>query len=139
MGLMGCLANGVLSQGGKVIGVLPRFLADREIAHPELTEIIYVGTMQERQRKIHELSDASITLPGGYGSMEEIFEKLSSKQLGLHSQPVAIWNILGFYDHLISQMEQMVALGFLKRKAFNELIVEKSPNDLLTRIIGQLN
>ena len=95
VGLMGAVADGVLLEGGKVIGVLPHFLQSKEIAHQDLTELILVETMHERKTKMNNLCDGVIVLPGGYGTLEEFFEMITWAQLGLHKKPIAILNING--------------------------------------------
>lgn len=122
VGLMGAVANGVLENNGKVIGVLPKFLQKIEIAHQSLTELIIVETMHQRKAKMSELSDGVIMLPGGFGTFAEFFEMLTWAQLGLHQKPVAILNIDGFYDELLALLETMVNKGFLK-KANREMII----------------
>lgn len=122
VGLMGVTATAALEAGGKVIGVIPHFLDAMEVGHKELTEMHLVDTMHTRKAKMEELSDAFITMPGGYGSMDEIFEILTWAQLGLHKKPVGILNIRGYYDLLIKQLDHMVEEGFL-RKENRELIV----------------
>ena len=114
VGLMGAVADGALSRGGRVIGVLPEFLNSKEIAHAGLTELIRVDSMHERKLKMHELSDGIIALPGGYGTLEEYFEMLAWAQLGLHPKPIALLNAAGFYDGLLTQADTMRAAGFLK-------------------------
>jgi hypothetical protein len=114
IGLMGAVADGALSLGGEVIGVLPHFLAGKEIAHGNLTQLLLVDTMHERKTRMHELCDGVITLPGGWGTMEELFEILTWAQLGLHQKPVALLNTNGYYDSLIDCMQTMVSKGFLK-------------------------
>lgn len=114
VGLMGTVANGVMENGGKAIGVLPYFLRDKEIAHNNLTELIMVDTMHERKTKMNELSDGVIALPGGFGTLEELFEMLTWAQLGLHRKPIALLNTNGFYDELLSLLQNMVDKGFLK-------------------------
>ncbi len=115
VGLMGAVANGVIENGGKVIGVLPLFLRNVEIAHKNLTQLIIVESMHERKTKMNELSDGVIMLPGGFGTLEEFFEMLTWAQLGLHKKPLAILNINGFYDELLSLIQKMVRKGFLKQ------------------------
>jgi uncharacterized protein (TIGR00730 family) len=137
VGLMGKVADGALSAGGKVIGVLPHFLANREIAHPHLSEIIYVENMNQRKQTVHDLSDASITLPGGFGSMEELFEKLSWKQLGLHHQPIGLLNINSFYSSLLENMQKMVDQEFLNPISFKDLKVESCPELLISMLIHE--
>jgi uncharacterized protein (TIGR00730 family) len=106
VGLMGAVADGVLNQGGKVIGVLPNFLGAKEIAHPKLTELILVATMHERKTKMNDLCDGVIVLPGGFGTLDELFEMLTWAQLGLHKKPIAILNVDGYYDALIFLYKQ---------------------------------
>lgn len=121
-GLMGEIANGILNHNGNVIGVIPNFLVDKELAHDSLTELIYVETMHERKAKMNELSDGFIILPGGLGTMEEFFEILTWAQLGLHQKPIIIFNIDGFYDPLLSLINQMISKGFItesSKKFFN--------------------
>ena len=113
IGLMNAVAEGALSKGGRVTGVLPGFIRDKGIAHPGLTELITVDTMHERKSKMHELSDGIIALPGGFGTLEEYFEMLTWGQLGLHRKPAGILNINGFYDPLIALASVMKANGFI--------------------------
>jgi len=114
VGVMGLLADAVLAKGGKAIGVLPRFLMEKEIAHPDLTELHVVENMHQRKQLMSDLSDGYITLPGGLGTMEEFFEVLTWLQLGLHNKPVGILNVNGFYDMLLNQLDVMVGQHFLK-------------------------
>ncbi len=114
VGLMGAVADGALSRGGRVVGVLPEFLDSKEIAHPGLTELLRVSSMHERKLRMHELSDGVIALPGGYGTLEEYFEMLAWGQLGLHRKPVVLLNVAGFYDGLLSLADTMASSGFLK-------------------------
>ena len=134
VGLMGVIANAALDAGGRVIGVLPRFLQTKEIAHTELTELILVDTMHERKARIGELCDGVIALPGGYGTMEEFFELLTWGQLGLHQKPVAILNVHGFYDGLITLIDNMVTQGFLKQFNRDMLLVDDNIEKLLTKM-----
>lgn len=122
IGLMGAVANGTLEHGGTVTGVLPRFLQNKEIAHAGLTELILVDTMHERKQKMNELSDGVIALPGGYGTLEELFEMLTWAQLSLHEKPIGILNIDGFYDELVAMIDKMVQKGFL-RQEYKEMII----------------
>src|SRR6185437_5733025 len=114
IGLMGAVADGVLDNKGKVIGVIPGFLRSKEIAHEEVSEMIVVESMHERKLKMHELSDGVITMPGGWGTMEEMFEMLTWAQLGLHGKPIGLLNVNGYYDSLISMINNMTDEGFLK-------------------------
>lgn len=131
VGLMGVVANGVIENGGNVIGVLPHFLKDKEIAHNNLTELILVDTMHQRKTKMDELSDGVIALPGGFGTLEELFEMLTWAQLGLHKKPVAILNIAGFYDELLSLLQKMVDKGFLKTINKEMLLISDDIEELL--------
>ena len=114
VGLMGAVANGALQNGGEVIGVLPHFLREKEIAHQGLTQLILVDSMHERKTKMNDLCDGVIALPGGFGTFEEFFEMLTWGQLGLHKKPMALLNIDGFYDALLQMADTMVSKGFLK-------------------------
>jgi len=131
VGLMGAVANGVLNEGGKAIGVLPNFLRSKEIAHENLTELILVDSMHERKLKMNELCDGVIAIPGGFGTMEELFEMLTWAQLGLHQKPIAILNVDGFYDSLITLVQDMVDKGFLKEVNQQMLLVSDNIDDLL--------
>ena len=136
VGLMGHIANEVLIHNGKAIGVLPTFLAAKEVAHDALTEMHMVDNMHERKAMMHELSDAFVALPGGYGTFEELFEMITWGQLGLHKKPIAILNVLGYYDALAAQMKNMVEYGFLKQDAHDMVLVATSVTDLMRQISG---
>lgn len=116
VGLMGAMADAALAAGGEVIGVIPQGLADREIAHKGLTELIVVANMHERKAKMAELADGFIALPGGAGTLEEIFEQWTWAQLGLHHKPCAFYNINGYYDPLQAMSKQMVREGFMMER-----------------------
>jgi len=131
VGLMGVLANAALDAGGKVIGVLPRFLRTKEIEHTGLTELILVDSLHERKAKMNELCDGIIALPGGFGTMEEFFEILTWGQLGLHTKPVAILNVNGFYNSLLTLVQTMVESGFLKQANQQMLLVNDDISTLL--------
>ncbi len=131
VGLMGAVASGALKNGGEVIGVLPYFLQSKEIAHENLTKLILVDTMHERKMKMHELSDGIIALPGGYGTLEELFEMLTWAQLGLHRKPAALLNIGGYFDPLMDMVNTMVKKGFLKKENRDMLLVSDNPESLL--------
>ena len=136
IGLMGAVADGVLSNGGKVTGVLPVFLKSKEIAHEQLTELILVDTMHERKTKMNDLCDGIIALPGGYGTLEELFEILTWAQLGLHKKPIGILNVNGFYDALVNLVQTMVDKGFLKQINQQMLLVSDNIEDLLNKMNG---
>ncbi|MBE8726726.1 TIGR00730 family Rossman fold protein [Flavobacterium hungaricum] len=131
VGLMGAVADAALNAGGKVIGVLPNFLRSKEIAHLGLTELILVESMHERKTKMNDLCDGVIALPGGFGTLEELFEMLTWAQLGLHKKPIAILNINGFYDALITLLETMTEKGLLKEVNQKMLLVSDNIDDLL--------
>jgi uncharacterized protein (TIGR00730 family) len=134
IGLMGAAADGALSEGGKVIGVLPKFLRSKEIAHEGLTQLILVDSMHERKTKMNELCDGVIALPGGFGTMDEFFEMLTWGQLGLHQKPVAILNVNGFYDSLVALARTMVDGGLLKEVNQKMLLVSNDIDDLLNKM-----
>ncbi|WP_430389553.1 TIGR00730 family Rossman fold protein [Dyella sp. 20L07] len=113
VGLMGTVADAVLAGGGKVIGVIPRQLVEREVAHTGLTELVVVETMHQRKTRMFELSDAFVALPGGFGTLDEMFEMLTWAQLGLHRYPCAFLNVRGYYAQLREMMDHMAAEGFI--------------------------
>lgn len=122
VGVMGLMADAVLSRGGKAIGIIPQFLMDKEVGHTGLTELHIVENMHQRKQMMNDLSDGIITLPGGWGTLEEFFEVLTWLQLGLHNHPIGLLNVNGFYDLLLKQMDVMVEQRFLK-PANRELIL----------------
>ena len=134
VGLMGAVADGILKEGGKAIGVLPNFLRSKEIAHLGLTELILVESMHERKTKMNDLCDGVIALPGGFGTLEELFEMLTWAQLGLHKKPIAILNINGFYDALIELTKVMVEKGLLKEANQQMLLVSDNIDNLLDQM-----
>jgi uncharacterized protein (TIGR00730 family) len=113
IGLMGLAADSALENGAHVTGVIPKFLQDREIAHSRLSDLIITETLQERQTKMAELADGFVILPGGFGTLAELFEILTWKQLGLHDKPVVIVNVGGYWDHLNALIQTMRSEGFL--------------------------
>ncbi|KFF18979.1 TIGR00730 family Rossman fold protein [Chryseobacterium sp. JM1] len=133
-GLMGAVADGTLSAGGKVTGILPHFLQSKEIAHKNLTELIIVETMHERKTKMNDLCEGVIVLPGGYGTLEEFFEMITWAQLGLHKKPIGILNIDGFYDDLIKLIQTMVDKGFLKLVNRDMLLISENIDELLEKM-----
>jgi uncharacterized protein (TIGR00730 family) len=134
VGLMGKLADGALENNGEVIGVLPQFLKNKEILHDKLTQLILVETMHERKIKMHELSDAVIVLPGGYGTMDEFFEMITWSQLQLHTKPIALLNINGYYENIIKHADKMMQEGFLSPKHRKMILLYENVNDMLTSI-----
>ncbi|HRO41903.1 MAG TPA: TIGR00730 family Rossman fold protein [Flavipsychrobacter sp.] len=122
IGVMGAVAEGALQNGGKVTGVIPHFLRTKEVAHEDLSEMILTETMHERKLKMHELSDGIIAMPGGWGTLEELFEMMTWAQLGLHQKPIGLLNTNGFYEPLLALFHNMIEEGFLK-EVFREMIV----------------
>jgi uncharacterized protein (TIGR00730 family) len=134
VGLMGKLANGALSAGGEVVGVLPRFLQKKEIAHSGLTKLILVESMHDRKTMMNDICEGVIALPGGYGTLEEFFEMLTWAQLGLHHKPIGILNIGGYYDHLLKLVDHMVEEGLLKPVYRSMLLVASNGKELLEKM-----
>ena len=113
VGLMGAVADAALEAGGHVLGVIPGFMVEKELAHAGLTELMIVHDMHERKMRMHQRSDAVIALPGGFGTMDELFELLTWRQLGLHAKPIGLLNVNGFYTPLLDQVARMERDGFL--------------------------
>ncbi len=134
VGVMGMIADAVLTRGGRAIGVIPQFLADKEVAHTGLTELHVVQTMHERKQLMVRLSDGIIALPGGLGTLDELFEALTWLQLGLHKSPVGVLNLNGFYDFLIRQLDVMVEQQFLKPVNRAMLITEQAVIPMLDKM-----
>lgn len=133
-GLMGIVANAVLENGGEVTGVIPNFLADLEVAHKTLTEIHFVETMHERKFKMVQLARGVVALPGGYGTLDELFEILAWRQLKLYNGPIAIINTNGFYDLLLAHLNRTVSDGFLKPENRDLILVAESVSEALDLI-----
>jgi uncharacterized protein (TIGR00730 family) len=134
-GLMNIVADAVLRKGGKVTGVITQLLADREITKNECTEIIYTSTMHERKIKMLELADAVIVLPGGFGTLDEMFEALTLSQLQLFDAPIGLLNTNGYYDLLVALLDNMVEKGFLQTGNRKKLITGSSVDDMIEKII----
>jgi uncharacterized protein (TIGR00730 family) len=134
VGLMGIIADTALAIGGKVIGIIPDFLMAREVGHTNLTELIVVSSMHERKHKMAMLADVFIAMTGGWGTLDELAEILTWKQLNLVSQPIGILSVEGYYSPLKAQMEKMVESGFLRSENFNSVNFEESPALLLERL-----
>lgn len=133
VGLMGVVADAVLANGGNVTGVLPRFMQDKELAHPKLTNLHIVETMHERKQLMAERADGFIALPGGFGTLEEIFEAITWQQLQLHGCPCGLLNVDGYFDALLEFLRGSVAGGFVRAAHFDQLVVAKTPAELLDR------
>jgi uncharacterized protein (TIGR00730 family) len=134
VGLMGGLANAVLSTGGRVIGVIPKSLVEKEIAHTSLTELHIVNSMHERKARMADLADAFVLLPGGFGSWEEFCEIFTWLQLGIHRKPCGILNVAGYYDALVQQASRAVSDGFVPASHLESLMIETSSRRLLARL-----
>lgn len=134
IGLMGIVADAVIENSGKAIGVIPEFLKLKEVVHTGLDEIITTKTMHERKLIMHELSDGFIAIPGGFGTFEELFEITTWAQLGLHQKPIGLLNSNGFYNALIDMFKTMVEKGFLKRDNLDLIIVDDDINRLLKKM-----
>jgi uncharacterized protein (TIGR00730 family) len=133
VGVMGAVADSVLAQGGKVTGVIPQSLATREVSHAGLDELIVVGSMHERKAKMAELSDGFIALPGGWGTIEEIFEMLTWAQLGFHEKPCGLLNVASYYDPLFTFLESAIEQQFVKEEYRPMMMMDDSPGGLLDR------
>ncbi len=131
VGVMGLIADAVLTRGGKAIGVIPQFLMDKEVGHTGLTELIITENMHQRKKKMADISDGVITLPGGFGTLEEFFEVLTWLQLGLHKNPIGLLNTGGFYDPLLMQMDLMVERRFLKPANRKLVLSHAEPAELV--------
>lgn len=134
LGLMGATANAARAAGGEVIGVIPEALVEREVANPECTELHIVANMHQRKQAFTDLSDGFITLPGGVGTMDEMWEAVSWAQLGYHAKPVGLLNAFGFYDGLIAFHRHMAETGFVRPAHRDILIVEEALDPLLARM-----
>ncbi|VVS96237.1 putative cytokinin riboside 5'-monophosphate phosphoribohydrolase [Sphingomonas sp. EC-HK361] len=134
LGLMGAIADAALEAGGEVIGVIPQALVDAEVAHRGLTELHVVGGMHERKAKFTDLADGFVTIPGGTGTMDELWEALSWAQLGYHADPVGLLNTAGYYDHLIAFWDKMGEVGFLRPQHRDLLIVDDTLDGLLAKM-----
>ena len=134
VGLMGIVADATLSEGGRVIGVIPQALADKEVAHVGLTELRIVKSMHERKFVMAELSDAFLALPGGYGTWEELFEVLTWSQLGIQRKACAILNVEGYYDPLLEMADKALSDGFLRDVHRDLLLADVDPERLLDRL-----
>lgn len=134
VGLMGALADAALQAGGEVIGVIPQMLLDKEVGHVGLTQLHVVQTMSERKWLMGELSDAFVALPGGIGTMDELFEAWTWTQLDLHRKPCGLLNFNGYYDSLVAFLDRAVAEGFLRPRHRAALLVEREFGPLLERL-----
>lgn len=134
IGLMGIVADEVMRLGGNVIGVIPDFLLQREVAHKGITQLEVVNSMHERKRRMADLADAFIAMPGGWGTLDELAEILTWKQLGLIDASVGLLNTRGYFDPLVQQMRLMVEEGFLQANNLEQLKISESPRLLLNQL-----
>jgi len=136
IGMMGILADTIIEKKGEVIGVIPGLLRHEEVAHTNITEMIVTKTMSKRKVKISKLVDGYIALPGGFGTLDEIFEALTLGQLGIETKPVGILNTNGFFNYLILQLDVMVTEGYLKQSNKEMLIISESVEDLVSQMFN---
>ncbi|MGA7779135.1 MAG: TIGR00730 family Rossman fold protein [Paraburkholderia sp.] len=134
VGLMGVIADEVMAAGGRAIGVIPELLVNKEVGHNGLTELHVVPDMHQRKKMMADLSDAFVAMPGGAGTLEELFEVYTWAQLGYHQKPVAVLNIDGYYDPLIAMLEHTVQEGFMRQTYFDILQVDSDPAGLIARL-----
>ena len=134
VGLMGTLADAALAAGGEVVGVIPHFLDQKEVAHKGLSELIMVASMHDRKLKMSELSEAVLTLPGGFGTLEELTEMLTWSQLALHRKPIGILNVNGYYDFMENLFDGMLSQGFLTPEVRKIAIFDKQVTSLLQKM-----
>jgi uncharacterized protein (TIGR00730 family) len=135
VGLMGVLADAVLQQGGEAIGVIPQQLVDRELAHRQLTAMHIVGSMHQRKALMADLADAFVALPGGYGTLDELFEILTWGQLRFHAKPIGLLNVAGFFDPLLTWIDHAIAEDFIKVGESGLLCAETQIEPLLDRLM----
>lgn len=134
VGLMGTVADAALKKGGEVIGVIPQSLMDKELGHGGVTQLYVVRSMHERKQMMVDLSDGFIALPGGFGTLDELFETLTWLQLSFHGKPVGLLNVNGFFDGLLSFMDHMADQGFLKKAHRDCVLVSSDPAELVVRM-----
>lgn len=133
-GLMGAAADSVMERGGIVKGVIPKVLTEWEHQHENISELLVVEDMHVRKRTMYELCDAAIILPGGFGTLDELFEMLTWNQLSIHDKKIFILNTAGFYDHLLAHLRHLAEEGFLYGELHEQLTVLKEPSDLLEHL-----
>jgi uncharacterized protein (TIGR00730 family) len=133
IGLMKEVADAVLENRGKVVGVIPQALMDWELGHNGLSELKIVNSMHDRKKQMSDLADAFIALPGGLGTLEELFEIATWAQLGIHSKPCGLLNVAGYYDHMRTFLDHMVEEGFLKKRQLDLIMVANSADELFAK------
>ncbi len=134
VGIMSVLADTMLKNGGKVVGVIPQFLIDIEVGHTNLTKLHIVNTMQDRKVLLAQISDAFIAFPGGMGTLDELFEMITMTQLRVQDKPIGILNIDGYFDHLLRFLERTVSDGFVRQEHFDNLKVSDNIEDLMNQM-----
>ena len=134
VGLMGVLADSVMEHGGDVIGIIPRFLYEKEVGHDGVSELIIVDSMHERKQKMAELSHGFIAMPGGIGTMEELFEIFTWSQLAIIKKPVALLNIHNFYNDIILFLNKLVKEGFIQEMTANSLVISQNTPELIEKM-----
>jgi len=131
IGLMGVMADAALENGGRVFGSIPHFIKEKEVCHTGLSELVLVDSMHQRKQLLAEKADGFITLPGGFGTLDELFEILTWKQLQLHKKPIGLLNWNGYYDHLVAHIDRMIDEGFIKPQHRDLLVVSDDLDTLL--------
>lgn len=134
-GIMGIVADAVMQHQGNVVGIIPRVLVEWEVQHLGITELIVADDMHERKKKMYELCDAAIILPGGFGTLDELFEMVTWNQLSIHDKEIFILNSNGFYDHLLAHIEQLDKEGFLYESAKERITVLSEPLELVQYLL----
>ena len=136
IGIMGAVADGALEAGGTVIGVIPKFLRTKEVTHYAVTHLHVVDTMHERKMLMHRLSQGVMALPGGFGTLDELFEILTWAQLGMHQYPIGLLNVNNYFDHLVAFVHHMCKQGFLSETVRNLILVDDDAQRLLSKMIN---
>lgn len=134
VGLMGKVADVVLENGGEVIGVIPDSLFEDEIAHPGLSELVMVDNMHQRKERMASFADGFIALPGGFGTLEELFEAITWSQIKIHTKPIGLLNVNGYYDKLVGFIDHAVSQGFVKEKHTSLFVINDDPVELLEKM-----
>jgi uncharacterized protein (TIGR00730 family) len=134
IGLMGIIANEMLSRKAKVIGIIPQQIVDLEVAHPNLTELIVVDSMATRKTKLIEVSDAFIAMPGGFGTLDELFETLVLFQLNIINKPTGLYNVNGYFDKMLEFIDHMVGEGFVRKEHRDSIVVSEDPEVLIKKL-----
>jgi uncharacterized protein (TIGR00730 family) len=138
IGLMRVVAEGALDEGGRVIGVIPKALVERELAHPGLTELVVVDSMHERKARMTELGDAFVALPGGFGTLDETFEALTWAQLGIHRKPIVLLDVMSYWSPLLAAMDSMVQGGFVSLEHRGLVRTARDETDLFERALADV-